>query len=186
MNGARNNKTLVIVMAIFSLVVIGMLGYKLFFSDSKDNNQGKECNCSNCGSSNNGQNSLSNTSGKIVVKRKGVAKLESVPIDVIGKYENNVGDYYKLNSDGTAEINVNGGCSDCTSDVIKSSEATFQLSYVDDERLIVEFYINSSTHASVPGGFLFGDKSSGKYRFMVTDNTPSSNACDQSNMFEKK
>ena len=185
----KGKNLVVVILVILLLSACGFICYDKFLK--KDDSSQKDCNCPICNDSSASNDTMKNESGKIIVKRNGIAKLESVPSDIVGKYQNKSGDYYKLNSDGSAEINSNTGCSgDCdssdNSSLIKSSELTFQLSFVDDEHIIVEFYLNSKDHMYVPGGFLFGDKLNGSYRFMLADGTPATNACEQEQMFEKK
>ena len=215
----NGNKGLMIVLIVIGLILIGMVGYKIFADSSNGKQepndqsvaQEKNCNCPKCDecektecpkcdecekteclkceSTTSEQNSLKSANGKIIVKRNGIAKLESVPSDIVGKYVNDAGDYYKLNSDGTAEIYANTGCSDCGSNdgLISAKEVSFQLSYVgssDDQTVIVEFYLNSKSHTYVPGKAIYGFKWQGAYRFNVIDNTPTSTVGET--IFDKK
>lgn len=185
----KGKNLIVVILVILLLAACGFICYDNFLR--KNESSQKDCNCSICNDTSASSDTMKNESGKIIVKRNGIAKLESVPSDIVGQYQNKSGDYYKLNSDGTAEINSNTGCSgDCDSSdnpgLIKSNELTFQLSFVDDEHVIVEFYLNSKDHIYVPGGFLFGDKWNGSYSFMLAYGTPTTNACEQGQKFEKK
>ena len=203
----NGNKGLMIVLIVIGLILIGMVGYKIFAdsSNGKQESNGqsaaqeKNCNCPKCDecektecpkceSTTSQQNSLKSANGKIIVKRNGIAKLESVPSDIVGKYVNDAGDYYKLNSDGTAEIYAAcGGECDPNEPLISSKEVSFQLSYVgssDDQYVIVEFYLNSKNHTYVPGVAIYGSKWEGAYRFYVISNTPTSTVGDT--IFDKK
>ena len=192
----NGNKGLMIVLIVIGLILIGMVGYKIFADSSNGKQepngqsvaQEKDCNCPKCESTTTEQNSLKSANGKIIVKRNGIAKLESVPSDIVGKYVNDAGDYYKLNSDGTAEIFAAcGGECDPNEPLISSKEVSFQLSYVgssDDQYVIVEFYLNSKNHAYVPGVAIYGQKWEGAYRFYVISNTPTSTVGDT--IFDKK
>ena len=184
----NKNKNLIIgVMACIIVLLIAALVYFIFIK--KDDSTSKDCVCPTCNNNSSGSDTMKNDNGKIVIKRNGVAKLENVPSDVVGKYQNDAGDYYKLNQDGTAEIYANNGCSDCGSDtgLISSSELSYQLDYVgsgDDETVIVEFYLNSENHKYVPGKAIYGFKWQGAYRFNVIDNTPTSTVGET--IFDKK
>ncbi len=182
----NGNKGLMIVLIAIGLILVGMVGYKIFADSSngkqetngQSSTQEKECDCSKCKSTTDQQDGLKNSNGKIVITRNGIAKLESVPSDIVGKYVNDAGDYYMLNNDGTAEIYANCG-GDCAPNepLITSKEASFQLSYVgseNDQTVIVEFYLNSNTHSHIPGTAIYGYKWEGSYSFEVISNTPTS------------
>lgn len=184
---SKGNNLVVIVLVILLLAACGFICYDKLLK--KDDSISKDCDCPTCNNNSSGSDTMKNENGKIVIKRNGVAKLENVPSDVVGKYQNDAGDYYKLNQDGTAEIYASTGCSDCESDtgLISSSELSYQLDYVgsgDDETVIVEFYLNSENHKYVPGKAIYGFKWQGAYRFNVIENTPTSTVGET--IFDKK
>lgn len=173
----NKSKNVVVVILVFLLLIAcGFICYDNILKKGEPSQ--KDCNCPTCSDTSTVSDTMKNESSKIVIKRNGVAKLESVPADIVGKYQNDAGDYYKLNQDGTAEIYANTGC-DCGADteLISSSELSYQLDYVgsgNDETVIVEFYLNSENHTYVPGKAIYGSKWQGAYTFNVIENTPTS------------
>ena len=198
----KNKKTgwLVFLMILFLVIAIGLGGFLIYDKLIKEKKE-TECTCPKCDTCEKCEKTdctssilvetLKNRDGKIVVKRNGVATLETVPSDIVGKYQHEIGDYYKLNSDGTAEIGYNPGGGPF--DVIKSDELTYQLTIIPGgatdgslDTVIVDFALNSKTHMYVPGDYLVGNRVSGEYSFMIATETPTAHAYDQESKFEKK
>ena len=181
----KENKLLKIIVALLSILIVIILVLAAYFILIKDDSGEVNNNQNNSqigGENDNSQNNSQtgeNSTGKIYIVRDGVAKLEKVPDNIVGKYVNNEfdEDYFVLNSDGTAEATWYSGCSsDCgdVKDYFEKNELTFKLTYNDDNSVTLELQPLDKIYEGMFKPYI-GKKVNNVYYFEVTVPTPVAN-----------
>lgn len=122
---------------------------------------------------------VSGNENKIYITRNGVKSLENVPSELVGKYvaDNASGDYFIINANATLEMPHITGCSDCSEDAkTYYDNLSFELVYTPNSSVGEVTLIINNANEYVSSYKRIGKKVNGTYEFVLTENTPTSNA----------